>query len=230
MAEKDNSPLTPDLVARTPEVKPAVTPVTATTTTTEPEVVHFTPAQQAKLDEIVKSAMGRAAGQLRQENNQLRKSLESALAAAQPDASELEKTRAALEATKLRLEDPTQERQAALLEAEIVAAANVERFVDVQQATLLLDKSSFVKPDGSLDLEAAKNAVRALANKSPHLIKGDVKSGSGSFPDQNIPQPPVKLESLFGRGSNAAEANRLAISDPQRYKTLRADARKRGLI
>ncbi|MBZ5689200.1 MAG: hypothetical protein LAP86_29700 [Acidobacteriia bacterium] len=182
------------------------------------------------MDEIVKAAMGRAAAETRKENARLRQSLEAALVAANPDASELEKTKAQLDAAKLRLEDLTTERQNALLESEIVSAANAENFVDSKQVALLLDKSSFVKDDGTLDLEAARGAVRALANKSPHLVKGSVKSGSGSGAASQIPQPSVKLESIFGRNSNAEEANRLAIADPQKYRALRTEARKRGLI
>jgi hypothetical protein len=213
--------ITPDLVERTPVVEPSP----------EPEKVVFTPAQQAKIDEIIKGVTGRTASELRRENAKLRNSLDSALKASSPDATELDRVRAELDGAKLRLEDMASERANALLESEIVAAAHSEGFVDSQQATLLLDKSSFVKQDGSLDIEAAKAAVRTLANKSPHLVRSTAKSGSGSGPDQRMP-PPVsaKLESLFGRGSNAAEANHLALTNPAAYKTMRLEARKRGLI
>jgi hypothetical protein len=222
-----SKPITPENTTAEPPAVPAAPASVAAPEPVPDKVVELT---QSKLDTIVKTAMGRAAAELRRENLKLKAALDAQLKANNPDSTELEKTRAQLQAVQLRLEDLTAERANALLDAEVISAANSEHFVDAQQALLLLDRQSFVKDDGSVDTEAAKAAVKALAEKSPHLIRGVVKSGSGSTPANNPPQPPVKLESLFGRNSNAAEANALAIRDPQMYSRLRTEARRRGLI
>src|SRR5690349_7246435 len=73
-------------------------------TTIEP--VEFTPAQQEKLDSIVKKAMGRAGADARAEAADLKAkvvSLETQLKATRPDASQSDVLRAELEASKAQI-------------------------------------------------------------------------------------------------------------------------------
>ena len=213
-------PVVPDIVANTPRVEAP-----------EPEQrVEFTAAQQAKVNEIVKAAMGRAAFETRTELGRTKKALEAALLAANPDASEIEKARAEAEVLKLRLTDLAEEHSRERLENAITRAANAERFVDPEQCSLLIDKASLVKEDGSVDAAKVNSAVAALAQRSPHLIRGEVKPGAGSAPAQSVPADAPKLEELFGRGSNAKKCNELAIKNPSLYRTLRAQALRRGLV
>jgi len=228
MSKENNNPagpVVPDLVKDTPILKdtPRVEPAA------EPERVEFTPAQQAKVNEIVKAAMGRAAFETRSELATTKKLLEQALAAASPDATEADKLRAEAEVLKLRLADLTQEHSRERLENAVLAAATRARFVDPEQASLLLEKSELVSADGAFDLAKVQAAVTSLAERSPHLIRGAVIPGSGSAPAQSIP-PDTKLETYFGRGSNARLANELAIKRPDVYRQLRAAAVRKGLV
>jgi len=228
MSKENNNPagpVVPDLVKDTPILKdtPRVEP------SAEPKV-SFTPEQQAKIDEIVKAAMGRAAFETRSELARTKKALEQALAAASPDATEADKLRAQLDAARLRLDDLAQEHSRERLENTILAKAASARFVDPNQAALLLDKVDLLDADGAPDSAKIAAAVQSLADRSPWLVKGEVKPGSGSSPAQSVPADAPKLEELFGRGSNAKKCNELAIKNPSLYRTLRAQALRKGLV
>lgn len=215
----------------TPEPTPAPIPTPAPTPAPEKEKVTFSPEQQARIDVIIKDAMGRAASDLRKDNARLREALDKQIAANKPDATETDRVKAENEALKLRLSDVTSEYGREQLELAISNAASTARFVDPSQACLLLgSRDGLTKEDGTVDPVRVQAAVDELARRSPHLVRGEVHPGAGSTPAQSIPPAEMRLETLFGRNSDARAANRLAIQNPTQYRRLRAQAVRKGLL
>lgn len=218
------APLTPDIVAKTPVVA------------LPQEPVKFSPEQQSKIDAIVREAMGRAAADTRAElarekaeKERLAAELKTALLAAAPDASEADKLRLELDQAKKRTEELTasfaQERQ----NNAILSAAQQAGLVNPQHALRLIDPPAPLA-DGSPDVAAIQAAIQKLSTENPNLVIGRTLPGSGSGPSNGLPTTTRKCEDFFGRGSNAAAANRLAISNPSAYRALRAEAVRKGLV
>ncbi len=106
----------------------------------------------------------------------------------------------------------------------IRAAAKAENFCDDGDALRLVDI-----PDDA-DATAIASAVHAVAAQKPHLIKSSVKPWSGSGVASHPANAGLKLEQLFGPGSSARLANDLALHQPEKYRRLRQEAKKKGLV
>jgi len=218
--------------------RPPVTPA-PTAPDTPPETkakVEFTPEQQAKIDEIVKSAMGRAASETRQRLTQTQAELEQikaerdrALAAVGPDATEADRLRVQLDQERQRNVELTAAQQRERLNNAVLMAASQEGFVSPHEALKLAEVPT-LDEQGNFDATAVANAVHALAAKSPHLVKGTTRPGSGSGPSVSIPAPTIEVNQVFGPKSDARLANRLAIQNPREYARLKTMARTKGLI
>jgi Spy/CpxP family protein refolding chaperone len=128
--------------------------VTVLPNTTEEEVT-FTPAQQQKLDAILKNAMGRAGSDARAEAERLRvenERLKAQAIGAAPDTSEIEKLRGAVADGALRAEAAERRATAqskAILQAKL--AAQIDAIAPDDVAKLLKDNLSYNATDKRFD-------------------------------------------------------------------------------
>jgi hypothetical protein len=195
----------------------------------EDEVVVFSEAQQKKLDEIIKKAMGRSAAETRK-----------ALQAEQERAAQLEAERD----EALRATSKVSEENIALKKSVLIADMVMKHgFVDVHAVSAMVENSlkwsepekrwAIIGKDGSELPTTVPEFFSQFARAKPWLVRSDVRTGNASEHStrSGLPgRPHHKIEELFGRGSNAAKANQLAQEDPQTYRTLKRAAIKQGLI
>jgi hypothetical protein len=241
----NNEPLTPsyDRESVQPSAAPAAPePVSAApapaTAKSSPQPrtdpVHFDERQQEKLNQLIRDAQSRASRDLRTKLMQTEAELaaaraerDRAQAAAAPDATPDEKLLVELDAEKRRNAELTQTLRSRERENAIRAAARNAHFVDEGDALRLVD----IADDASVeDITKAVNAFAENPQKF-HLIRGTTKSGSGSGPSAGYPTTPTyTAEMLFGKGSNSALANKIGIQRPDLYKSLKAEAKRKGLV
>ena len=225
----------------------AVQPVDQSAEQQQPkQKVTFSPEQQARVDEIVRESMGRAAKDLRAENFKLRTELDAAKVTATPQNDGT--AHLATELATIKAErDSLRERQTeGSIREQLRKAADAEGFVDVDLAISILrtqvqltdGKLLPVAADGTprlgatLDPMSLQELSRELANSKPFLVRSNVKPGIGSAESSTslLAGSGIELERIFGANSNAGEANRLAMIDPKKYSRLRALAREKGLL
>jgi hypothetical protein len=216
------------------------------TTTIEP--VEFTPAQQVKLDLILKKAMGRAGADARAEAADLKAKLaaaETRLKAQAPDATRSDVLAAELEASKAEIASLKATGAETSKVAELQKLALAENFIDVQLITTILaprvqrQGNSYIvaNEDGSVrqngageNLTLAEAVAQEAANR-PYLIRGQVKSGGGGTSSSgHLPPTTLPLSHYCGPGSNSAATNALSIQRPAEYKRLRLLAQREGLV
>ena len=211
--------------------------------------VEFSPEQQAKVDEAIRSAMGRAGS----EAKATAAKAEADAATARAEALALKQELFTLRGDKEGLEaiaKTIQEENIKIRRRQIIAeaAAKMNFFSPAQVAKLTEqelvwneDKKRFVvtAEDGSERLGIDGNGLtiegfyRDFATANPHLVRGDVKHGVGSAENQrpySTQSERDKLKVLFGKNSDSRAANTLAINNPQEYKRLKREARSHGLI
>jgi len=229
----------------TDEVEPFVTVLPD-----EPAPVEFTPAQQEKLDEILKKAMGRAGKDARAETERLRIENErlKQVAAGKGSADELERVRGELASSRLE--------QQAILETsvrsqrDLVIAQESSKYGFIDTDTLqrltrgnlrhnaATGSFEIISDEGTPVLNAAQEPISVTdffadyASKKPWLQRGQVKGGGGGSSSSGSGRAPAVYDvaKLFGPGSNAQEINRISIQQPELYKKLRAEARARNLV
>jgi len=237
-------PAVADVVSDPNQDKPAPTPVPSV----DDEPVKFDERQQRKIDEIVRSAQGRAASETRQKLSvanhkisELEAQLQNAVAASKPDASEADRLRAELDAERAGRAAEKAQATKDKLDAAILNAASEAGFLNPPQALKLLRDNVRMGEDGNivvtdddgipLENQSVKTFVTAYAQKNDHMIRGSVRGGSGSTPSNGAPpMPAIRCEEIFGRGSDSRLANACAIKNPAQYRVLRAEAIRRGLI
>lgn len=209
----------------TPEVTPVPAPSPEPTPNPNPEPVTFTTAQQARIDELIRGAMGRAAAETR-----------SQLATAQEKIRQMEAERT--ESETVRAEQRLQQERETLTN-RVLLEAEREHFVSPSQVERLVRDSVKIENGKVVVLDDAgspregvtlQSFLQEFAGQNAHLVRSALPSGTGSGRDMRAPQPDVRLEQLFGKGSDAEAANRLALSNPAKYKSLRAEAQRRRLI
>jgi hypothetical protein len=223
------------------------TPVTLLPDTTV-ENVEFTPAQQEKLDDILKKAMGRAGKEARAEAADLKAKLAAAelrLKAQAPDATRSDVLAAELEASKAEVASLKATSAESTKTAELQRLAMAENFIDVGLITTILaprvqrqgNTYVVVNEDGTARQNAAgenqtlAEAVAQEAANRPYLVRGQVRSGGGGTSSSGTPPPTSRpLTFYFGPGSNSAATNALSIQRPDEYRRLRQEAVKIGLV
>ncbi len=127
----------------------------------------------------------------------------------------------------------------------ITAEAAKQNFIDPNIVVQLIDHNVQIDGDGKMVIvgdtgEQKFNSafqpmslaeyVADFATQRSYLVRGDTKTGAGSTTASLPGAPTIKLTQLFGRESNAALANKLALTDPGKYKALRAQAVAEGLV
>jgi hypothetical protein len=219
----------------TEEIQTQETQQTQIEQRTQTEKVTFNEAQQAKVNELIREAMGRAGNQARAEAATLK--------------ADLEKLRA--EHEKIKGEATTTKEKALETgkESLLLSLAGKHNFVRGEQLVKLLgDRVSFDEsakryvcknPDGTTMTAAngeplpVEALVSAYASENPNLVRGDLKLGTGAVESRQWtgePNQTDRLKQLFGKGSNSRLANELAMRDPQAYRQLKRDAQRAGLI
>src|SRR6267378_1028321 len=204
-----------------------------------PEKVVFYEAQQKRVDEIIKAAMGRAGSEARATAARLEAemtTLRADLAAAKDAAASGD----VIKAKDAEIEKARKETVALRKENAIRQAAETHGFFNSAQVAKLTEqdvkwdagKQKFIVVDDSgaerLGIDGNPVTLDALykefASRNPHLVRSAVLTGVGSRENQ-IPTPAIdergKLAKLFGPKSDAIACNRLALSDPAEFKRQR---------
>jgi hypothetical protein len=210
--------------------------------TEQQEKVTFDARQQEKVNDLIRKAQGRAARELREELARVQLEL-AAVKQTAPQADQGTQMLATeLAATKAERDALARERQDTNITEHLRRAAG-DQFVNQDLAVNLMrqnvrvvdGKPVVIGPDGnprmnaSLDQMTLQDLATELTVQHPYLARGTVRPGTGSTP-ASTGVPPVQLDKLFGKGSNAAEINRLALHDPEKFRRLRRQARQEGLI
>jgi hypothetical protein len=208
----------------------------------KPAKIVFDEAQKLRVNEIVREASARAGSEARAEAARLKTELEAARRAQTPPAPsadvtlELATTRAELAALRSAQEESAVK--------DSLRAACGTAFIDPDLAVQILragvkvvnGKPVPVDSDGNERLGSdfnpmsLKEYAQELAAQKPFLARGQVRGGVGSTPSQAAPSAGPRLEDLFGPKSDGGAANRLALHDPQKYKSLRKLAVEKGLL
>jgi hypothetical protein len=214
----------------------------------QPQKIAFSPDQQEKVNQLIRDAQGRAAKELRVELDRTKAELEAARTLApKTDSGAVE---LAAQVSELRAERDTlrRERADSILTADLLSVAGAEEFHDTDLATRLMrdhvrlaedGKPVVVNADGTprlnanLDPMTLGELARAVATERPFLVRSSVRSGSGGVESRSKVEPFGGLDKLFGPGASkdaAAQLNRMALRDPQRYRSMRRQAVEKGLI
>jgi hypothetical protein len=223
-------------------VTPAPSDTTPAPVAEQDGKITYTPEQQAHLNEVIKEAQGRAARELRAENARLKAELDAAKRTPSPAADSTETLLRLAQVERERDELRAAQHESTVNSALLSAAGNL--FIDPALATRLMrdnvkvidgkvvpvDETGNVRLNNSFEPMTLKDLAIELGTQRPYLARGEVRGGSGSTPSNRPLDTGVSLERLFGRNSNGAEANKLAMHNPQKYRELRALARERGLI
>ncbi len=208
------------------------------------EKIVFDEKQQARINELLREAQGRSAREVRAENKRLQLELESARKAptpAEPSADVLIRlAQAESERDSLRASA-----QDATIKATLQDAVASENFCDpalaaqiLKSSVRLIDgKATVIDPatgepqlNASFEPVTVAEAAKNLAKAKPFLVRSNYRPGSGSTPSMGSPSTQPRLEDLFGPKSNGGLANKLSLSDPRRYRQLRAIAQEKGLL
>ena len=213
----------------------------------KPEKVTFDERQQERVNELIKRAQGRAAKELRAENEALKQRL-SALERAQPQMDDATRTLATRLATVEAERDAlTRAQKDAQLDTMIRQAAG-DAWVNSDLAIRIMRDHVRLGEDGKpvvVDDSGAEwlneefspmslsDLSRTIGEKHPYLLRSQVKGGIGSAESARstlTDVPREKLAQLFGRNSDSRLANELARKDYRTYSRLKEAARKEGLI
>ncbi len=201
----------------------------------------FSTEQQARVDEIVREAMGRAGRDARAKVRELEAELSSLRTSASQDP-EIRAELAALREERNRLKAERIEDIARNALMSVSAG-----FVDPNLFCDLARKNIRVSADGGLEVVGAdgqpllddelrpmtvSQLAKRIGQERPYLVRGDMRYGSGSAESQSTPPPSDKalLPQLFGKNSNSKLANQLSLKDPKKYQRLRKAALAEGLI
>lgn len=222
--------------------------------------VTFTPEQQVKIDEIIKSAMGRAAAEVRREKSVLEKQLahlNEQLETAKSSAGSQSDLQNQFTEMQRKLQEKenaisvVKEENEKLAKAQLVAQHCADVFVDLGAVSAMTDRNIRRNPDtgrfevlnvdGSLKLSpttfqpmSVQEFYQSFAEEKPYLVKSTAKGGNGSTASSQSSlssgRGQYEPEQIFGKKSNARLANELAKQNPAEYKRLRTLAIKKKLL
>jgi len=207
---------------------------------TPPKLQPFTPEQKKRIDEIVVEAMGRAGREARSRVKELERELESLQSSSGLDAE------AKAEVARLRAERDTlrAERTEGIIRDALmsVSAGFVDPalFCDLARKHVRVSDNGLevIGADGQplLDDELRPMTVSQLAKRiateRKYLVSGDMRGGTGSTESSGTPavSNEAYLRTIFGKDSIPKNANALAKNDIKRYRALRMEAQKLGII
>ena len=254
MSNNSNDPITPNLdrYKQESETPSPETPeaMTDDSPAQREEKVEFTPAQQLKLDDIIKKSMGRAGSEARAEAAnanrkaaELQAEVERLKAGAIPNSrsAELEASRLHVAALQKQLTDgrTAQTLSDALADGSWVNAGVVSDLLKAKIAwntetnkPVVLDAEGLPRLNKDYDPMTLKEMLTEFAEAHPYLVRGTTKSGSASAAAtrSTLGADAVRVEQIFGKNSNSALANRTAIRSPREYAAMKLEAQRRGLI
>lgn len=248
--------------------------------------VTFDEKQQAKVDELIREAMGRAGRDAKREADAVRAELttlktdldaaKSALAGAKTAAEkkaagddvaaltaqieEMKRASQGREDEFNRLKSQNQALQSDIQRSKqetlnvrkhqaMIEAASKIPFVDTSVAIKLTepevqwdsDHNRWVvmnaagqpRMNSSYEPMSLEEFYTEFAAKSPYLVRGDLRTGTGSGTN---PRPDVsrngryEVKQVFGKGSNAKIAMQLKRENPNEYHRLKEIAKQNGVI
>jgi hypothetical protein len=240
-AEKKGKAMTNVIDEVAPILTPEPVPVPAPESETPPEEKQVT-MTQAQLDSLIKnrqSSVLKRAANLEKENARLKE----IAAGSQPDSTELEKVRASLREKEMETDALRAESLASKKSNFILGLAQREGFVDNDVVLKLTrdnfkwdaEKKSYVvlNDEGDVVETTPQKWMQDYATSRPWMVRGTTvggTGGSGSSASASIVPQQVPLTSLFGSKSSSRMANDLALRDPVRYRTLKAQAIREGLL
>jgi len=204
--------------------------------------VVFDDRQKARINELIKGAMGRAGKEARERAAELETelaTLRTKLPHEEPNlALELDTTKAELKALKDAQRENTVK--------EALRRAASDTYIDQELGIRLMRDRVSVDDNGRITVLAADGTpalngstlepatladlAQTIANEKKYLARSAVRPGSGSALNQNQQSSLPKLETLFGPRSDGGAANKLAMRNPALYHQLKAQARERGLL
>jgi hypothetical protein len=214
-----------------------------------PEVVEFSPAQQEKLNEILKKAMGRAGADARAETAALKVENQrlKQVAAGKGSADEVEKIRgelasARLEADALREQHITSQRDL-LIAAQGAAFHDLDTLQKLTRGNIKHTDAGFVVVDDAgqpkTNADGTPTSITEFfsdfATKKPWLARGVVKSGGGGTSSSGTPAPidiyaPETLWGPNARPDAGRVLNEWSLRDKRGYDQARKSAVAKGLV
>jgi hypothetical protein len=196
---------------------------------------------QERLDKLIAEKMGVAGREAKKRAAELETEvarLREIAAGRSENSSELEKIRGELAAAKIERDAIAAAAAQSRKEAFISSQVSAQDFVCDAETLKRLTQDDIVYNDETktwvtaADPEvSAADYYKNYATARPWLQKGRTITGTG-LGGSTGSQPPTQLplEHYFGPKSNAAAINALSLRDPDKYKRLRAEAVKKGLI
>lgn len=105
------------------------------------------------------------------------------------------------------------------------------KFDESRGKFVVLNEQGTERLNNAYETMSLEEFYKEYAVNNPFLVKSDVKGGSGSSQNQKTNYSgKYEVAQIFGKASNAALANKLAMENPQEYKRLRAAAVENGVI
>lgn len=226
-----------DQIAPVLSPEPGVPPTPESEAPSEEKKIVMT---QTQLDALIKgrqSSVLKRAANLEKENERLKE----IAAGSQPDSSELERVRASLREKEMETDALRAESLATKKSNFILCLAQREGFVDNDVVLKLVrdnfkwdaEKKGYVvlNDQGDIVDTAPEKWMQDYAAQRPWMVRGTTISGTGATRSQGpLPPTPLPLTALFGSKSSSKAANDLALRDPVRYRTLKAQAIREGLL
>lgn len=216
---------------------PSTPPLPSPPPEAEPERVVFSDVQQKKLDELIREAMSRAAKEVRkalEEEKQRNTDLEARLSETQRDL-----------ANERNLRQDAERREIASRRAALITQQCADLDLVDAETVISLTESNLPWNPTTESFDVVDNAGKPtdmtpaaffadFATKKPHLVRSSVRLGSGARESSRTSLPiggnHPKVEQIFGKGSSPRLANELAQRDPQTYRRLKVEAKRKGLI
>lgn len=110
---------------------------------------------------------------------------------------------------------------------------NSIKWDDAKGRFVVLGENGAARTNASLEDMTLDEFYAEYASKKPYMVRGDVKSGTGSTEASRsglTANGKYEVTQIFGKGSDAALANRLAKENINEYHRLKSVAKSMGII
>lgn len=203
----------------------------------EPVKVTFSDEQKARINEIVKEASARAGSEARAEVERLKaekpvaeqSSTDALLRLAEAQA-ELSSLKSAAQESKVRDVLHAAVSKVPFFDGELASQILRSSIKVVDGKPTVVDANGTARLNASFEPMSVAEAAEELARTKAFMVRSTMQFGAGSVLATSRGEVGPKLEDLFGANSNGAAANRLSLTDMPRYKRMRAEAQRQGLI
>jgi hypothetical protein len=107
------------------------------------------------------------------------------------------------------------------------------QFDEQRKAFVVLGDNGSAKLNAAYEPMSLEEYLNDFATKNPYLVRGDTRGGAGSTESQRSglsSNGKFTVDQVFGKKSDSALANKLALTDPKEYARLKVEARAAKLI